>query len=72
MDGATHIGLGLPIQIANQENAPIDMHIGQFDGGNSSPEILSSQVCHVDKQEQLPQFQWWMWWFEWETAPIGS
>jgi hypothetical protein len=57
MDGATHIGLGLPIQIANQENAPIDMHIGQFDGGNSSPEILSSQVCHVDKQEQLPQFQ---------------
>lgn len=31
---------------------------GQFDGGNSSAEVPSSQVSQVDNQDQSPQGEW--------------
>lgn len=52
-DGTCHSGPGLFTSISNQENAPIDIPIGQSDGNNFSNEIPSSQIdlkfCQIDK-----------------------
>lgn len=43
-------GLGPPTSFNNQESAPTDLPVGQSNGGNSSVEVPSSQLCQVDSQ----------------------
>lgn len=53
------VALGASPSIINQKNVPTDMSRGQFDGGNFSVEILSSQehlgVCQVDNNQDRYQ-----------------